>query len=86
MPQTGILYALVARGNVILAEVSGVQGNTSIIAIKILEKVNASANARSGDRLSYIIDDHAFHVLIAENQFIYLCMTEQVNLICVQCC
>ena len=74
MPQSGILYALVARGQIILAEYSGVAGNSGVIALQILEKLSTALN---GDRLSYIIDNHAFHVLIS-NGITFVCMTEQV--------
>lgn len=77
MRLSGILYACVSRGPVILADYlnSGVQGNASVVALQILEKVRAS----NGERLSYLVGDHVFSVLVADG-INYLCMTEQASL------
>ncbi|KAL4538475.1 hypothetical protein Ndes2526B_g03223 [Nannochloris sp. 'desiccata'] len=73
MPQPGILYALVARGSVILAEYSSsILGNAGVVSLQILEKINAS----NGERLSYLVGDHIVHLLLADG-FTFLCMTPQ---------
>ncbi len=41
-----ILYAVVARGTVVLAEFSAVTGNTGAVARRILEKLPAEADSR----------------------------------------
>jgi vesicle-associated membrane protein 7 len=75
MPQPGILYALVARGNVILAEYSSpILGNAGVVSLQILDKINAS----NGERLSYLVEDHIVHLLIADG-LTFLCMTPQVS-------
>ena len=70
----GILYAVVARGNVILAEFSSVQGNASLVALQLLEKLDAASGARS----TYTTADYSFHVLLADG-LIYLAMADQVR-------
>ncbi|KAL3675283.1 hypothetical protein R1sor_025231 [Riccia sorocarpa] len=64
-----ILYALVARGTVVLAEFSAASGNASTIARRILEKLPAAADTR----VSYSQDRHIFHILKADG-LTYLCM------------
>ncbi|KAK7842704.1 vesicle-associated membrane protein 714 [Quercus suber] len=41
-----ILYAVVARGTVVLAEFSAVTGNTGTVARRILEKLPSEADSR----------------------------------------
>ena len=43
---TGILYALVARGAVVLAEHSAVSGNSSVVAVGLLQKVISGLNGK----------------------------------------
>lgn len=75
MSQTGILYALVARGNVILAEYSSsILGNAGVVSLQILEKITAS----NGEKLSYLVGDHIVHLLLADG-LTFLCMTNQVK-------
>lgn len=68
-----ILYAVVARGSVILCELSSVQGNASMVSLQILENLRIL----DGDRCSYSLDNHVFHVL-KSGDLIYLCMSEKV--------
>lgn len=84
MAQPCIIYALVARQTVVLAEYNGSIGNASTVALKILDKL---ANSSNGNRASYLVDHHAFHVLVSENM-IYLAMTTQVRVgfACWICC
>lgn len=53
-----ILYALVARGSVVLAEFSATQTNASAIARQILEKIPGTNDSH----VSYSQDRYIFHV------------------------
>ena len=75
MAQPSIVYALVARQTVVLAEHNGSNGNASTVALKILDKLAA---APDGNRASYLVDNHAFHVLVSGNMT-YLAMTPQAR-------
>ncbi|KAK9815113.1 hypothetical protein WJX73_007949 [Symbiochloris irregularis] len=66
-----ILYALVARGQTVLAECSTVAGNANLVAHRILEKLPTADN-----RVSYTQEQHVFHVVTAEG-FTFLCMADQ---------
>lgn len=70
----GILYALVARGSVVLAEHSSVGGNSSVVAVGLLGKVPP----QDGFRASWAAGRHIFHVLHAGG-LTYLCMADQVG-------
>ena len=70
----GILYAVVARGSVVLAEHSSVSGNSSVVAVGLLAKVPA----QDGFRASWAAGPHIFHVLHAGG-LTYLCMAEEVG-------
>ncbi|KAF0925301.1 hypothetical protein E2562_016000 [Oryza meyeriana var. granulata] len=54
-----IVYALVARGTVVLAEFSAVSGNAGAVARRILEKLPPEAESR----LCFAQDRYIFHVL-----------------------
>ena len=71
----GILYALVARGSVVLAEHAAVSGNSSVVAVGLLGKVPQE----EGFRASWAAGQHAFHIL-STGGLTYLCMAEQVSL------
>ncbi|XP_028808281.1 vesicle-associated membrane protein 714 [Neltuma alba] len=64
-----ILYALVARGTVVLAEFSAVTGNTGAVARRILEKLPAEVDSR----LCFSQDRYIFHILRSDG-LTYLCM------------
>ncbi|XP_020089260.1 vesicle-associated membrane protein 714 [Ananas comosus] len=64
-----ILYAVVARGTVVLAEFAAVTGNTGAIARRILERLPADADSR----LCFSQDRYIFHVLRADG-ITFLCM------------
>jgi hypothetical protein len=70
----GILYALVARGSVVLAEHAAVSGNSSVVAVGLLGKVPQD----EGFRASWAAGQHAFHIL-STGGLTYLCMAEQVT-------
>lgn len=68
-PDMAILYAVVARGTVVLAEFSAVTGNTGAVARRILEKLPSEADSR----LCFSQDRYIFHILKA-NGLTFLCM------------
>uniref|UniRef100_A0A0D6R8J8 V-SNARE coiled-coil homology domain-containing protein n=1 Tax=Araucaria cunninghamii TaxID=56994 RepID=A0A0D6R8J8_ARACU len=70
-----ILYAVVARGTVVLSEFSAVSGNAGAVARRIMEKLpslSQAENEREG-RLCYSQDRHIFHILRADG-LTFLCM------------
>ncbi|KAK6235221.1 hypothetical protein SCA6_010558 [Theobroma cacao] len=64
-----ILYAVVARGTVVLAEFSAVTGNTGAVARRILEKLPGEADSR----LCFSQDRYIFHILRSDG-LSFLCM------------
>lgn len=70
-----IVYAVVARGTVVLAEFSAVSGNAGAVARRILEKLPPDAESR----LCFAQDRYIFHVLrspppTAADGLTFLCM------------
>jgi vesicle-associated membrane protein 7 len=66
-----IVYALVARGTVVLAEFAAVSGNAGAVARRILEKLPPDAESR----LCFAQDRYIFHVLRSDAAGItFLCM------------
>ncbi|XP_021760744.1 vesicle-associated membrane protein 711 [Chenopodium quinoa] len=66
-----ILYALVARGSVVLAEFVGTSTNASTIAKQILEKIPGDSDTH----VSYSQDRYIFHVKRTDGLTV-LCMAE----------
>ncbi|CAK9145470.1 unnamed protein product [Ilex paraguariensis] len=66
-----ILYALVARGSVVLAEFSAASTNASSIARQILEKVPGTNDSN----VSYSQDRYIFHVKRTDGLTV-LCMAD----------
>jgi hypothetical protein len=66
-----IVYALVARETVILAEFAAGTGNFASITRKILEKIPSTDS-----RMSYVCDRHIFHIMVFEG-LTYMCMAEE---------
>lgn len=64
-----ILYAVVGRGTVVLAEFSAVTGNTGAVARRIMEKVGAEGETR----LCFSQDRFIFHILRADG-LTFMCM------------
>uniref|UniRef100_A0A2N9IQQ7 Longin domain-containing protein n=1 Tax=Fagus sylvatica TaxID=28930 RepID=A0A2N9IQQ7_FAGSY len=64
-----ILYAVVARGTVVLSEFSAVTGNTGAVARRILEKLPSEADSR----LCFSQDSYIFHILRSDG-LTFLCM------------
>ncbi|GBG62518.1 hypothetical protein CBR_g30836 [Chara braunii] len=70
-----ILYALVARGTMILAEHNKAQGNADVVARRLLEKI-PPAQPQQDSRVSYTQDRHIFH-LLRSGGLTYMCMSEE---------
>lgn len=66
-----ILYALVARGSVVLAEFSVASSNAGTIARRLLE--NLAIASGSDTRLSFAQDRYVFHIMRSQ-QLTFLCM------------
>ncbi|KAF8397925.1 hypothetical protein HHK36_016851 [Tetracentron sinense] len=64
-----ILYAVVARGTVVLSEFSAVSGNSGAVARRILEKLPSEADSR----LCLSQDRYIFHILRSDG-LSFLCM------------
>jgi vesicle-associated membrane protein 7 len=64
-----IIYAVVARGTVVLSEFSAVTGNSGAVARRILEKLPSEADSR----LCFSQDRYIFHILRSDG-LTYLCM------------
>ncbi|KAL8158738.1 hypothetical protein V2J09_000275 [Rumex salicifolius] len=67
-----ILYALVARGSVVLAEFTATATNASSIAKQILEKIAGTSDTN----VSYSQDRYIFHVKCTDGLTV-LCMAEE---------
>lgn len=67
-----IIYALVSRGNHVLAEFTsaGLTGNFSIVTRVLLKKI-----PEGDSKLSYAYDTYNFHYTVS-NELTYLCMTD----------
>ncbi|KAL1199210.1 Vesicle-associated membrane protein [Cardamine amara subsp. amara] len=65
-----IIYAVVARGTVVLAEFSAVTGNTGAVVRRILEKLSPEI---SDERLCFSQDRYIFHILRSDG-LTFLCM------------
>lgn len=68
-----ILYALVARGTVVLSEFTATSTNASTIAKQILEKVPGNDDSN----VSYSQDRYVFHVKRTDGLTV-LCMAEEI--------
>lgn len=67
-----ILYALVARGTVVLAELSVTSTNANTIAKQILEKIPGNSDSH----VSYSQDRYVFHVKRTDGLTV-LCMADE---------
>mmetsp|Transcript_1988 Transcript_1988/g.2664 ORF Transcript_1988/g.2664 Transcript_1988/m.2664 type:complete len:227 (-) Transcript_1988:201-881(-) len=67
-----IIYALVSRGNQVLAEFTsaGLTGNFSIVTRVLLKKI-----PEGDSKLSYAYDKYNFHYMVSD-ELTYLCMTD----------
>jgi len=67
-----IIYGVVSRGTIVLAECATARGNFDQVARKILEKIPTTANSK----MSYVYERHIFHYVV-DDQLIYLCMADE---------
>ncbi|KAF9993539.1 hypothetical protein BGZ79_001764 [Entomortierella chlamydospora] len=65
-----IIYALIARGNVILTEYTSSSGNFTTVTEAILEKIPPN-----NSKLTYVYDRYLFHY-ICEDGLTYMCMAD----------
>jgi vesicle-associated membrane protein 7 len=72
----GILYGMVARGEVVLAEFSATQSNASVVAKQILNKINQGTENYNDSNLSFSHDRYVFHVRRNDGLTV-LCMAEE---------
>mmetsp|Transcript_1116 Transcript_1116/g.3337 ORF Transcript_1116/g.3337 Transcript_1116/m.3337 type:complete len:220 (+) Transcript_1116:116-775(+) len=66
-----ILYALVARGNTVLAEYTFTSGNFPTITRVLLGKI-----PEADGKMSYVYDQYVFHYVV-ENKMTFLCMADE---------
>lgn len=66
-----IIYSVVARASVVLAEYSITSGNFTTIATRILGKIPLNDN-----KMSYVADRHIFHYIV-DDGITYLCMADE---------
>ncbi|CAK9005040.1 Vesicle-associated membrane protein 714 (AtVAMP714) [Durusdinium trenchii] len=67
-----ILYAVVARGKVVLSEYTSISGNFPTVTRVLLSKVAADTS----ERMSYIYDNFAFHYIL-EGGMAYVCLSHE---------
>jgi len=67
-----ILYSVISRSTVVLAEFSTARGNFDQVARRILEKIPNNANSK----MSYVYERHIFHYSV-DDQLTYLCMADE---------
>ncbi|QCD80616.1 vesicle-associated membrane protein 7 [Vigna unguiculata] len=71
----GILYGMVARGQVVLAEFSATQSNASVVAKQILGKINVGDDNNKDSNVSFSHDRYVFHVKTTDGLTL-LCMAD----------
>ncbi|XP_014508147.1 vesicle-associated membrane protein 711 [Vigna radiata var. radiata] len=71
----GILYGMVARGEVVLAEFSATQSNASVVAKQILSKINVGDDNNKDSNVSFSHDRYVFHVKRTDGLTV-LCMAD----------
>jgi hypothetical protein len=72
MVAPSIIYCLVSRGTVVFCEHTGDRGNFQQVTRTILEKIDATEDAKH----SYSYDDCTFHMVV-EHGIIYLAMSDK---------
>lgn len=72
----GILYGMVARGQVVLAEFSVIQSNASVVAKQILNQINQGTNSYNDSNVSFSHDRYVFHVRRTDGLTV-LCMADE---------
>ncbi|XP_020237209.1 vesicle-associated membrane protein 711 [Cajanus cajan] len=71
----GILYAMVARGQIVLAEFNASQSNASSVAKQILSKINQGSDNNDDSNVSFSHDRYVFHVKRTDGLTV-LCMAD----------
>eukprot|EP01018_Ginkgo_biloba_P032974 Gb_02575 [translate_table: standard] len=71
MGQQSLIYSLVSRGTVVLAEYTSFSGNFSTIAIQCLQKLPSNSN-----KFTYTCDGHTFNYLVDEG-FTFLVVADE---------
>jgi vesicle-associated membrane protein 7 len=66
-----LLYVLVARGNVVLAEFTSSSGNFSTVTRSLLKKIPSH-----DDSLTIAYDEHCFHYVVSD-EIVFMCMAEE---------
>ncbi len=66
-----ILYALVARGKIVLAEYTKLSGNFPTVTRVLLSKIS-----EQDGKMSYVYDKHIFHYIV-DSGITFLCMCEE---------
>jgi vesicle-associated membrane protein 7 len=69
---SGIVYALVSKGDSVLAEFTTANGNFIMVSRIILQKIPPD---HEGKKMSFAYDTHMFHYLV-EDGVTYLCMSD----------
>mmetsp|Transcript_4812 Transcript_4812/g.7286 ORF Transcript_4812/g.7286 Transcript_4812/m.7286 type:complete len:221 (+) Transcript_4812:23-685(+) len=67
-----ILYSLISRGKIVLAEYTAKSGNFPKITRILLGKISTNENCK----MSYVYDKHIFHYMV-DDGIIYLCLADQ---------
>mmetsp|Transcript_35782 Transcript_35782/g.47229 ORF Transcript_35782/g.47229 Transcript_35782/m.47229 type:complete len:218 (+) Transcript_35782:126-779(+) len=68
-----LFYALVARGNAVLAEYTSTAGNFPTVTRVLLNKIPPQDG-----KMSYVYDKHVFHYVV-EDGITYLCMADDAH-------
>ncbi|PRP80471.1 synaptobrevin domain-containing protein [Planoprotostelium fungivorum] len=67
-----IIYSVVARETIILAEYSSARGNFDQVAKRILEKIPATPDSKA----VYVYERHVFHYMVS-NGITFMCMADE---------
>lgn len=71
-----IIYALVARGQIVLAEHTDASGNFPTVTRAVLRKITENLSSDNlSTRSTFAYDDHHFH-FVTHEELVYLCMAE----------
>eukprot|EP01114_Cavostelium_apophysatum_P017016 TRINITY_DN4961_c0_g1_i1.p1 TRINITY_DN4961_c0_g1~~TRINITY_DN4961_c0_g1_i1.p1 ORF type:complete len:222 (+),score=51.91 TRINITY_DN4961_c0_g1_i1:136-801(+) len=67
-----IIYSVVSRGTVVLAEYATARGNFDQVVRSILEKIPSTPNSK----MSYVYERHIFHYIV-DDHVTYICMADE---------
>lgn len=68
-----IVYGVVSRGKIVLAEYTQTSGNFPTVTRVLLSKIPSVDG-----RMTYVYDSYVFHYVV-ENSICYLCMSDELN-------